>query len=90
MVYKYTTLYLRRINLYITQVNIDATVITKITAMPIPSALESFFDTPKKGHNPRNFVNTKLLMRIAAMEIWTKRAISMFMRFPLIFSDGNN
>ena len=33
---------------------------TKITAPPIPAAVSVFFDTPKKGQIPRNWLNTTL------------------------------
>ena len=51
------------------QDTIEATVITTITARPILRALDSFFDTPKKGHSPKNFDNTKLLIRAILMNI---------------------
>ena len=32
----------------------DAIVITNVTAAPIPAAVSTFFDTPRKGQIPRN------------------------------------
>ena len=40
-------------------------VMTNVTAAPIPRAELVFFDTPKKGQMPRNWANTILLMNIA-------------------------
>ena len=37
-----------------------AIVITNITAPPIPAAVFVFFETPRKGHIPRNWLNTTL------------------------------
>ena len=46
-----------------TQVAIEARVMTKVTAIPILTALPSFLDTPKNGQRPRNLTRMKLLMR---------------------------
>ena len=43
------------------QASIELKVITEVTAIPMPIDALRFFDTPKKIHNPRNFVKTKLL-----------------------------
>ena len=40
---------------------IDDIEITPITAPPIPAAVFIFFDTPRKGHRPKNWLNTTLL-----------------------------
>ena len=42
---------------------------TNVTAAPMPSAELIFFDTPRKGHTPRNWERTILLMNIAVMMI---------------------
>jgi hypothetical protein len=42
-----------------------AMTITKVTAPAIPIAVEMRFDTPKKGHIPKNCANTMLLTKIA-------------------------
>jgi hypothetical protein len=39
----------------------DANVITNITAIPIPAAVSIFFETPRKGHVPKNCENIILL-----------------------------
>jgi hypothetical protein len=36
-------------------------VSTKVVAMPMPSALSIFFDTPMNGQRPRNLTSTTLL-----------------------------
>ena len=41
--------------------------ITKVTANHIPMAEARFFDTPMKGHIPKNFERTMLLTNIAPM-----------------------
>ena len=38
----------------------EAIVITKITAPPIPEAVSTFFDTPRNGHIPKNWLSTTL------------------------------
>lgn len=47
----------------------DANVMTKITATPIPLAVLVFFDTPRNGHNPRNWLSTTLLTREELIKI---------------------
>jgi hypothetical protein len=42
---------------------------TKVTARPIPLAVSTFFDTPRKGQIPKNCDNTILLTNIAEMKI---------------------
>ena len=39
-----------------------AIVITNITAPPIPAAVLTFFETPRKGQIPRNWLKTTLLI----------------------------
>jgi hypothetical protein len=38
-------------------------VITKMTAPPIPTAVDVLLETPRKGQMPKNFDNTMLLMK---------------------------
>jgi hypothetical protein len=35
-----------------------------MTAPPMPTAVDVFFETPRKGQMPRNFANTMLLMKM--------------------------
>ena len=35
-----------------------ATTRTAVTAIPIPEAVSTFFDTPRKGQRPRNWLST--------------------------------
>lgn len=42
-----------------------ARIITKVTAPVIPTAVDTFFDTPRKGQIPRNCANTTLLTNMA-------------------------
>lgn len=58
--------------LYIRLVTKEAKVITKITAMPIPSAVSTFLETPKKGQMPKNLVRTKLFTKMALKKITNK------------------
>ena len=46
-----------------------ATTKTAVTAIPMPEAVSTFFDTPKKGQMPRNCANTTLLTKMATMII---------------------
>jgi hypothetical protein len=39
---------------------------TNAVAIPMPIADSSFFDTPIKGHKPRNLERTRLLTKIVA------------------------
>jgi len=39
-------------------------VITKTVALPKPIAVLNFLEVPIKGHNPKKFINTKLLTNI--------------------------
>jgi Na+-translocating ferredoxin:NAD+ oxidoreductase RnfA subunit len=48
-------------------------VITKITAVPMPPAVLILRDTPKKGHSPMNWLNTILL---TMEELISNRSIS--------------
>ena len=59
-------------------VTIVAKVMTKITAAPIPNEVDIFLDTPRKGHIPRNCVNTILLTNIADINI-IKYSISKYL-----------
>ena len=46
-----------------------AMAITKVTAAVMPTAVLTFFDTPRNGHTPRNWLRTTLLTNIAEMKI---------------------
>src|SRR5690554_2981048 len=46
-----------------------AMVSTKVTASPMPIAVSTFLDTPKKGQIPRNCDNTTLFTKMATMII---------------------
>jgi len=39
----------------------EASVITNVTAMPMPNAVSVFFETPRNGQMPMNLFITKLL-----------------------------
>ncbi len=41
---------------------------TNVTAMPMPAAVETFFETPRKGQMPRNLMRTKFSIRIAVSD----------------------
>lgn len=43
--------------------------ITKMTAPPMPTAVDVFLETPRNGQMPRNFANTMLLMKMVEMMI---------------------
>ena len=43
---------------------VEAIVITKITAIPIPRAESNFFETPIYGQSPKKRTITKLLIKI--------------------------
>src|SRR5690606_38709890 len=47
----------------------DARVMTKATAMPMPTEVSMRLDTPRKGQMPRNLLRTKLLKKIAPKKI---------------------
>ena len=57
------------------QATSEATAITKVTAMPMPNAVSSFLETPRKGQQPRNWEKMKLLVRIAPREMASKDVI---------------
>lgn len=44
-------------------------VITNITANPMPAAVDIFLDTPKNGQIPKNCDNTILLTKTAVIKI---------------------
>ena len=50
-------------------------VITKIIAAPMPAAVLTFLDTPKKGHKPKNWLKTTLLIREELTRITSKSFI---------------
>jgi hypothetical protein len=47
----------------------EAIVITKVVAIPIPRALLIFPDTPMNGHNPKKLTNTTLFTNAALNKI---------------------
>ena len=59
----------------------EAMVITKITAPPIPAAVSTFLDTPTKEQMPKNWLNTTLLTNAELMAITS----NSFIRFYLLF-----
>ena len=54
-----------RTKLYTNQAKIVLSVITEVTAKPMPIEALRFLETPKKIHKPRNLVYTKLLINTA-------------------------
>ena len=60
----------------------DASVMTKITAAPMPAAVSTFLDTPKNGQIPKNWLNTTLFTRADPMAIINKSFICLY---PLFF-----
>ena len=59
----------------------EAMVITKITAPPIPAAVLTFFDTPKNGQIPMNWLRITLFTRAA--DIANKIIFISYSSFPL-------
>src|SRR5210317_186243 len=59
------------------QVTTVATVMTKVTAIPIPRAVSTFLETPRNGQMPRKRANTKLLTKIALTKITRRSAIRL-------------
>ena len=51
------------------KVTIVEIVKTKVTAALMPTAVDTFFDTPKKGQIPKNWDNTTLFTKTAAINI---------------------
>ena len=49
---------------FTSQVTKVAKVSTKMTAAPIPKAVEVFFEVPKKGQMPRNWLKITLLTKM--------------------------
>ena len=39
----------------------EDSVITKITAVPMPAAVSTFLETPRNGQSPKNWLSTTLL-----------------------------
>jgi hypothetical protein len=70
--------YLLKKYLLITDVTKVAKVITKITAIAIPNAVEILLETPIKGQVPRNCANRMLLTRIALIIIIIYSIIQIF------------
>ena len=54
-----------RMKLFTAQVMAEARPMTKVTAMPMPTAVSTFLDTPRKGQMPRNWEKMKLFAKIA-------------------------
>jgi hypothetical protein len=48
-----------------TQQIAEARPITKTTAIPIPTAVSTLLEQPRKGQMPRNWAKIKLFIRIA-------------------------
>jgi len=69
MVWRYCRSNGVRINFWMFHVTADATVMTKITAMPMPVAVSILLDTPMNGQSPRNRASTKLLTNTVLMMI---------------------
>ena len=42
---------------------------TKITAPPMPAAVLMFFDTPRNGQSPRNWLSTTLLISAVVSKV---------------------
>ncbi len=58
-----------RIQCTIIQVTTPDTVITNVTAQPMPKAMSTLRDTPRNGQMPRNVEKTKLLISTTPMKI---------------------
>lgn len=71
-VFRYVRLSGVNIKSYIRLHMIDDIEITPITAPPIPAAVFIFFDTPRKGHRPKNWLNTTLLTNAVLIAITNK------------------
>jgi hypothetical protein len=62
-------------------VTIVARTITNVTAPVIPTAVESFLETPINGQIPKNCINTILLTSMADITIAKISIIQLFMIF---------
>ena len=58
-----------RMKLFTAQVMAEARPMTKVTAKPMPTAVSTFLETPRKGQMPRNWEKMKLFARMAASVI---------------------
>ena len=67
-------------------VTIDAIVIKNVTAAPIPIAVLTFLETPKKGHIPKNCASTMLLTKTAAINIKIYSIIRLFLIYDFSFA----
>ncbi len=56
-------------NVYVIFVAIEESVITKMTDIPIPTAILIFLNCKKNGHIPRNLVKIKLFTRTVEINI---------------------
>ena len=54
-----------RMNSLTTQVMAEARPMTKVTAIPMPTAVSTFLDTPRKGQIPKNWEKIKLFAKMA-------------------------
>lgn len=59
-----------------------ASVMTNITAPPMPNAVPIFFDTPKNGHMPKIRLSTKLFTNTAPT---INNAYSLTRTTPFVF-----
>ena len=59
---------------------------TSVTATLIDKAVLTFFETPKKGHIPRNFESTILLVKIPANKIEVIAVTLFIYGYLLVFT----
>jgi hypothetical protein len=52
-------------NWYMNQDIMALATITSVKVTPMPTAVDFFWEVPKKTHRPKYFVNTKFLMIMA-------------------------
>ena len=64
MVYKKVNFNGIRMYWFVSHVTRVAKVITKMTAAPIPNAVEVFLEVPKKGQMPKNWEKITLLTKM--------------------------
>ena len=58
-----------KIKVFINHTTGAVIVITKVVAKPMPIAESILPDTPRKGHIPKKYLRTKLLIRTAEIKI---------------------
>ena len=79
-----------RMKVFTSQVMAEARPMTKVTAMPMPTAVSTFLDTPRKGQMPKNWEKIKLLDKIAPSEIASRlKIVSIICSPPYSFSAGS-